>query len=34
MDNVETTYLFETLRERLRVGGGGGWQLVGKGKAV
>lgn len=26
--------LFETLRERLRVGGGGGWQLVGKGKAV
>lgn len=27
-------YLFETLRERLRVGGGGGWQLVGKGKAV
>lgn len=27
-------YLFETLRERLRVGGGAGWQLVGKGKAV
>lgn len=26
--------LRDSSRERLRVGGGGGWQLVGKGKAV